>query len=421
MWFAYVAAAAPLSVGGWVSEPTLLADRSFGAGAPDGGWLLVANHSYEAPSVLRVAADGSLDPAAIDLGAAQAVDLVTWTGSDFALVGSSYVYPYGPPAVIQAFRVPLAGPAQAQILADDLPSAGEFVGACVGDHCSVAMIAGGVGAARMTFDLGAPGGAIAPVPDLDDVGFGRGVRDGDSTAVIVTDGLEQEVVWFPDDLAAPIERVPITSPRVLDAHHLAASRDGTLLHVWLAQEGGPGDSGHPNDDGRVLAERVQRGVGVLDASPIDLGATSVYTELGVAWDGANFVVTVESDDADVYQLHRIGVDGSLAEAIEVEQLLGGIPREDLLLGADGHLLWLCPSYPAYQVLEIDVPDGGACHVSESCLSGSCVDEVCAPPAPAAPASAAPPQAKGCGCASGSPELAPWLALLALGAARRARR
>ncbi len=173
-------------------------------------------------------------------------------------------------------------------------------------------------------------------------------------------------MWLPDDPADPVERLVVESSRV--ESRVAVDDSGVALVVWVDR------------DGRALARRIQRGVGVLDAAAILVGGGVAGTDVdaAVGYTGSAFLVAIGDVSAGEQSIHRVTVDGS----VTLLQAWSGVESvRHLVRGAPGHLLISSIdtlNQYRYLVVEVDVPDGGACSDAAACQSGVCTAGVCEP-------------------------------------------
>jgi MYXO-CTERM domain-containing protein len=393
-----LAMATPLSVGAWISDPTPVASDVWEVGgSPDGGWLMVSRGDTNPfGGVLygqRAAPDGSLvDFTPVALMPYTSDATVLWDGSTFVVVATTSNDYTESVAIIEAARVPPTGlllPTLGPLAWSGLRWPGSFAGACDGaGGCVVAFEEAALidHSLRLSFDASGPIELPTPIDGGEGETPFEAVRDGDATLMVTSS--PAMLVWLPDDLASPPERLalPDGDQFGFQIRGLAMGPDGVALVVWT----------WGSHDVRILAQRYQRGVGALDPTPIDLGGATFRLTVDVVFTGTSFVVGLDNREDDLHQLVRIGTDGAvLGEPIEVGPPHGGMPGPnpgllELVAGAPGHMLWhrricgyndpetdWCDEYAdSYRIVEIDVPDGGLCSDASACISGVCGGGVC---------------------------------------------
>ncbi len=364
---------APLDL--WVSGPTTVDALRQLVGSPS-GWLILSNPTGYRLQVQRVASNGNLaDPASVPITPFAQHYRGLWTGSEYAVVAVTNQDYYDLVATLDVLRVPVAGPIPpvSHRVGEGLGWPGDLQGACDGvGACVVALkdahwLATGE-TLRLSFDAAGATAPIAPIGAGESRRPLDAVRDGDRTLLALGGGSEPSgLAWLPDDPTQAAESL-IPTPGM----RLAAGPNGISLAAESHYEPN-GDSGLPLGAWSVRAERVQHGVGLLDADPIDLGPGILA---GVAHTGATFVVALI--DADVPYLVRMEADGLAGERIPVV----GAPTAAPILasGPAGHLLWgttlIAADPPFFVRIEVDVPAGGACSDNAGCLSGVCDAGAC---------------------------------------------
>jgi MYXO-CTERM domain-containing protein len=426
------------------------------------GWIVVSEReSTPVGGILvahRVGADGVVaDAAPVELFLWYNQGTVLWDGVEYVVVALTNEEYYEHVATIEAaLLTPDAATAAVIPVADGLGWPREIVGGCDdAGQCRVLLkdlhwTAGELW--RVGFDSTGTTEPAAVVADPTGAWPYDAVRDGDLVLMSSWDVFNgvNELVWAPAD-PAPTEQLEVGH-----LAQLAIADDGVTLMVWTDQDGPPGDSGAPNAAVRVYAQRVQHGVGLLDATPFDLGSYSIAVSYSVAWTGASFAVAIDDPWAADWgmvasrQIARIGSDGTIADPIEVTDADPTARHGEIVAGPPGHLLWpriTCVDddpltswcdvkATGYRIVEVDVPDGGACSEDQACLLGACGGGVCGgepvetggsgitttpPTTTGGDSGDSGGSPAGCGCGSSGPVGAGWLAALVLAVGVRRRR
>ncbi len=376
MWWAMCGAlawAAPGSPGVWTSAESVLGDTEVAAAGSAEGWL-VLGRSGGALSGWRVAPSGvAIDSSPLTLmDSPGANPIALWDGVGFQVIGETAVDYKLPVATLGAVEVdPVGGAATAvRTVAAGLGWPEMFAGACDASRECTVVLRDGLfsspeGAWRFAFD---PVGSSAPL------GLDEGVAlepsdaawDGDRLVFAARVDGGVRVGWLPPlvDADDPTEWL-VLAPGANGVPKLALAADGVALVAWADAS-----------TGEILAQRVHRVDGLLDAAPLALGVGVPGSSVDVAFTGTSFAVATDDHDAGTRVVVRVDADGAVVDTTAFAADQASYPH--LVAGAPGHLLWLWfdGAEARFVTVEADVPDGGACHDDIACLSGSCDAGVC---------------------------------------------
>jgi hypothetical protein len=365
-------AVAEPSAGVYLSAQTPVSGALAAAGSSQ-GYLLIGR-SGNAITGQRVDERGVLvDAAALPLlSSGSGNPDVMWDGTHFATVSTLTTDYYEAIAEVGVARLGMTDSeaSATQVVAEGLGWPSSLFGACVDGDCTVAyhdtMWLKPQNAWQFTFDTAGARFGVSPVTGADEEVPSDVDADGDRLLVVSrveTPGSEGlDAVWISADTADAPTRVRLVEG-VHDLPRVAVGADRALA-VWRAAGSG------------LVAARVERGAGLLDTAPIDLGSGDAGSQVDVAWDGTTFVIAACNPADGSRQLIRVDPEGVLIDVVEEADGRCSHPR--ITAGPTGHLLWswfLDDAY-RYVAVEADVPDGGACHADQACLSGRCESGIC---------------------------------------------